>query len=234
MNHLIDIIASGLEQLSGGGLVLVPLVIFSLWSHTIILERAYYLRRARVIPSNFITRSIYQELVQGNPEIAIKMCDRKPGPLTKLLRTGIEHRDADEETLKRIIRLSLNPDDRVLTRYLKTLSMLSAVAMYTGLLGTIIGMTHSFGALYTPGGQVGQLPVIADGISEALITTAAGLLVALPSYIAYDYFRTKARGFLMELERYGMSLVRFLATEEYKIFQEEYEDIREWNKETDN
>jgi len=68
-----------------------------------------------------------------------------------------------------------------------------------------------------------------------LITTAAGLIVALPTYVAYDYFRNKANGFLIELERHGMSLVRFLATEEYKLFQEEdFEDIREWNKESEN
>jgi biopolymer transport protein ExbB len=230
MEQIIDMLLSGLEQLSSGGLILIPLAFFSLWSHTIIIERAYHLRRERIIPSTFVTRSIYQELVQGNPEAAIKMCERRPGPLTNLLRAGIERRDADEETLKRVVRLAINDEKPFLLRYLKILSMLSPVAMYTGLLGTVIGMIHSFGALYSPD-DVARLPAIAAGISEALITTAAGLIVALPSYVAYDYFSSKSQGFVLELERHGMSLVRFLATEEYKLFQEDkFEDIRQWKQ----
>ena len=94
--------------------------------------------------------------------------------------------------------------------------------------GTVLGMMDSFGALSDV--QIKQLPTIADGISEAMLTTAAGLIVALPSYVAYDYFSNKAERFLADLERHGMSLVRFLATGEYKLFQEEFEDIRELKK----
>lgn len=226
MDGLVYIILSGLERLGGGGPILIPLAIFSIASHTIILERAYHLRRERILPSHFATRSIYHELVEGNPGIAIKMCEKKPGPLTNILRAGIERRDTDEETLKRVMRIAINTEKRILTRYLSILGVVASISLYTGLLGTVTGMIHSFGALYS-----GQMADIAAGISQALLTTAAGLIVALPAYIAYDYFRSKSDGFLTELERHGMSLVRFLATEEYKLFQEEFEGIREWNKE---
>ena len=132
------------------------------------MERIYHLRRERVIPSQFVTRSIYHELVQGNPEIAIQMCERRPGPLTNILRVGIEHRNADEDTLKRVIRLSINGEKPKLTRYLHILGMLSGVAIYTGLLGTFLGMITSFGNLYEIEGQVGQSSEIASGISASL------------------------------------------------------------------
>ncbi len=231
MDQLVHIIISGLEQLGTGGPLLFPLAIYSIWAHTIILERAYHLRRERIIPSHFVTRSIYHELVQGNPEIAIKMCEKRPGPLTNILRAGIEHRDADEEMLKRVVRLAMNTERRVLTRYLDTLSMLAAIALYTGLLGTIVGLILCFRVLYTEGGQLGQPTEIASGVSQALITTAAGLIVALPTYIAQHYFSMKVDGFLTELERHGRSLVRFLSTEEYKLFPEDFEEIKERNKE---
>ena len=95
-----------------------------------------------------------------------------------------------------------------------------------GLLGTFLGMIISFGNLYELGGQVGQSRDIAAGISQALITTAAGLMVALPTYVAYYYFNSKAQLYLTELERHGMSLVRFLTTEEHKLFQGELKDIQ--------
>ena len=231
MSHFVDIIISGLEQLSEGGIILIPVMFYSIWAHAIILERAYRLRRERIIPSHFVTRSIYSELVRGNPDIAIKMCEKRPGPLTNILRAGIERRDAGEETLKRIIRLGIHREEPFLMRHLAILGMLAAVAMYTGLLGTFVGMILSFGRLYTTGGQMGQSREIADGISQALITTAAGLIVALPSYVAHHYFISKAQNFLTELERHGMSLVRFLVTEEYKLFQEEFGDIRSLTKE---
>ncbi len=221
MGQFVHIILSGLGQLSEGGLILIPLVAFSLCSHTIILERAYHLRRKRIIPSHFVTRSIYNELVQGNPEIAIRMCEKKPGPLTNILRAGLEHRDAEEETIKRAIRIATNTEKRVLTRYLNFLGLLASVSLYTGLLGTVVGMIHSFGALY-----VGKPTDIAVGISQALLTTAAGLIVALPAYVANDYFRSKLQNFFIALERHGLSLVRFLTTEEYNLFQGEFEGIR--------
>ena len=226
MGNLIEMIISGLEQLGGGGILLIPLIGCSICAHAIIMERTYHLRRERIIPSQFVTRSIYHELVQGNPDTAIQMCEKRPGPLTNVLRAGIERRDTDEETLKRIIRLSINGEKPILTRYLHILGMLSAVAIYTGLLGTFLGMIMSFGNLYEVSGQVGQSSEIAAGISQALITTAAGLMVALPTYVAYYYFNSKAQLFLTELERHGMSLVRFLVAEEHKLFQEGFEDIQ--------
>ena len=226
MGNLIEMIVLGLEQLSGGGILLIPLIGCSICAHAIIMERIYYLRRERIIPSQFVTRSIYHELVQGNPEIAIQMCEKRPGPLTNVLRAGIERREADEETLKRVVRLSINGEKLKLTRYLHILGLLSAVAIYTGLLGTFLGMIISFGNLYEIGGQVGQSSEIAAGISQALITTAAGLMVALPTYVAYYYFNSKAQLFLTELERHGMSLVRFLVAEEHKLFQEAFGNIQ--------
>lgn len=226
MGNPIEMIVSGLEQLSGGGILLIPLIGCSICAHAIIMERIYHLRRERVIPSQFVTRSIYQELVQGNPEAAIQMCELRPGPLTNVLRAGIKRRDADEETLKRVVRLSINSEKPKLTRYLHILGLLSAVAIYTGLLGTFLGMIISFGNLYEIEGQVGQSSKIAGGISQALITTAAGLMIALPTYVAYYYFNSKAQLFLTELERHGMSLVRFLVAEEHKLFREEFQDIQ--------
>ena len=83
MGNPIEMIISGLEQLSGGGILLIPLIGCSICAHAIIMERIYHLRRERVIPSQFVTRSIYHELVQGNPEIAIQMCERRPGSFDK-------------------------------------------------------------------------------------------------------------------------------------------------------
>ena len=225
-----DQILQGLERLAGGGYLLALLIFFSIWSHTLIFERAHRLRRKRVIPSAYVTQSIYAELIDGEPETAIQMCERVPSPLTNILKAGISNRSYDEKELKSAVGTAVRLERPPIVRHLKTLAMLSSVSMYTGLLGTVLGMTSSFQALWK-GDQSGKhLQDIADGISEALLTTAAGLIVALPTLIAYHYFNRKAKNLLNELERHGMSLIRFLVTEEYKLFQEKYENVRDWAK----
>jgi len=225
-----DQILQGLERLAGGGYLLALLIFFSIWSHTLIFERAHYLRRKRVIPSVYVTQSIYAELIDGEPETAIQMCERVPSPLTTILKAGISNRSYDEKELKSAVVTAVRLERPPIVRHLKTLAMLSSVSMYTGLLGTVLGMTSSFQALWK-GDQTGKhLQDIADGISEALLTTAAGLIVALPTLVAYHYFNRKAKNLLNELERNGMSLIRFLVTEEYKLFQEKYENVRDWAK----
>ena len=225
---ILDHVLQGLKQLAGGGYLLLVLISFSVWSHTIILERAYYLRRKRVIPSAYVTQSIYAELVEGQPETAIRMCEKVPSPLTNILRAGIANRDENEKDLKSAVDVAVGLERPSIMRHLKTLAMLANVSMYTGLLGTVLGMTASFQALWRGDQSSKHLQGIADGISEALITTAAGLIVALPTLVAYHYFNRKSQNFLTELERHGMSLIRFLVTEEYKLFQEEYENVRDW------
>ena len=194
----------------------------------------FRLRRKQIIPSHLVTRSIYDELVQGNPDAAVSICDKRPSPLTNIFKAGIQNQGKSEEALKIVLKVAINNEKPILHRYLSTLSMLALVSMYTGLLGTIVGMTASFNALWRDDSQIGKLSEIANGISEALLTTAAGLIVALPTYIAYHYFTDQARVFTIELERYAMSLIRFLSAEERGMFDDELENIRHWTtKESD-
>ena len=220
MGELLEIIFAGFKQLAGGGWLLSPIVFYSIWAHAIILERWCHLRKEKIIPSFFITTSIYHELERGNPEDAIEMCEKKPGPLTNVLKKGITNRYYDEEGLKLTVKLAIEEERPFIEKHLSTLKMLSSVSTYTGLLGTVLGMMTSFASLYMPS-EKGMSSEVAGGISQALITTVAGLLVALPCYIAYNYFRNRADRVIAEMERHGISLVRFLATDEYKLFQEE-------------
>ena len=224
-------IETGLAQLSKGGVILIPLIIYSIWSHTIIFERMFRLRRNQIIPSHLVTRSIYDELVQDNPDAAVSICDKRPSPLTNIFKAGIQNQGKSEEALKIVLKVAINNEKPILHRYLSTLSMLALVSMYTGLLGTIVGMTASFNALWRDDSQIGKLSEIANGISEALLTTAAGLIVALPTYIAYHYFTDQARVFTIELERYAMSLIRFLSAEDRGMFDDELENVRHWTTE---
>ncbi len=222
MGEIVEAVRGGLHQLAGGGWLLIPLTIYSLLVHAIMIERAYNMRRSKLVPGPFITSSIYRELERGRPDIAIRMCERKPGPLTNVLREGILHRHYDRNRLELLVGFAIEAERPHLERYLWVLSLIASIAMYTGLLGTIWGMIRSFGALdQLRGGDSGVATDVAAGISQSLLTTVAGLLVALPAYIAYNYFSDRAKSVLMEMERYGMSLVRFLTTSEYKLFQEE-------------
>ena len=191
----------------------------------------FRLRRKQIIPSHLVTRSIYDELVQGNPDAAVSICDKRPSPLTNIFKAGIQNQGKSEEALKIVLKVAINNEKPILHRYLSTLSMLALVSMYTGLLGTIVGMTASFNALWRDDSQIGKLSEIANGISEALLTTAAGLIVALPTYIAYHYFTDQARVFTIELERYAMSLIRFLSAEDRGMFDDELENVRHWTTE---
>lgn len=222
MEDLFETIFIGFNQLAGGGWLLVLIGLYSIWGQAIIFERTYHLRKKKIVPSVFITSSIYHELERGNPEAAIEMCEKKPGPLTNVLKKGIANRHYDEESLRLTIRQAIAEEIPFIEKHLWALKMLSTISTHTGLLGTVLGLMMSFAFLSEPSGK-GMSHEVANGISQALITTVAGLLVALPCYIAYNYFRNRADAVIKELERHGISLVRFLATEEYKFFQTEDE-----------
>lgn len=214
MLEIMTIIKGGFERLLGGGWLLIPLAIYSLFAHAIIFNRAIAFRRKKLIPATVISE-IYRALTRGGPETAINFCNQWPGALTNVMKAGIVHRHYDEERLKLVVKFALENEKPNITKYLHILEMLPSVALSTGLLGTVVGMIKSFGSLYV------SPTIVAEGISEALLTTVAGLTVALPTYIAHNYFTNRVSSILIEIERHSISLVRFLATGEYKLFQEE-------------
>ncbi|RKY05178.1 MotA/TolQ/ExbB proton channel family protein [Candidatus Poribacteria bacterium] len=218
MDGFLEMARKGLEQALSGGWILGLIAIYSIIAHAIIIERAVNLRRSKLIPAQFIAR-IYNVLERGSPEIAIALCDKRPGPLTNIIKAGIIHRHYDEERLKKVVHFAGLREKPEIERYLKVLGVIPSVSTYTGLLGTVLGMIKSFGALGMMDIMANAELSMAKGISQSLITTAAGLAVAIPALIAHQYFANKAESILREMERHSISLVKFLASAEMKLYE---------------
>ena len=143
------------------------------------------------MPRRFIAR-IYRVLERGNPDMALSLCEARPGPLTRILRVGIANRHLSKDDLWIVLDVTARLETLRLQKYLRTLAFLGGIAIAIGLLGTVLGMYTSFSVAWKT-----DTPETADrlagGVYRALITTAGGLMVALPAMIAYAYFMAKAK-----------------------------------------
>ena len=216
---MIHVIISGIEQLGRGGFLMIPLLICSILAHTIILGRFYSLRRSKLMPDRLIAR-IYKVLERGNPEGAISLCESRPGPLTNILRVGISSRHLEGEEIKAVIDIAAKPEKLKLNKHLNILAFLGSVSVLIGLLGTVLGMFMSFGVVFKSY-RPDTTSTVANGVSVALLTTVAGLVVALPSMIGYAYFSSKVDNMINDMTRHSLSLVRFLTTGKSHLVEQE-------------
>ncbi len=207
--------------MGGGGPLLIPLLFCSLFSHAIILDRFYNLRRSKLMPRRFIAR-IYRVLEKGNFEMALSLCEARPGPLTRILKAGISNRHLTKDDLWVVLDITARLETLRLRKYLPTLAFLGAISITIGLLGTVSGMVISFGAVWKTDSPETAMTV-AKGVSHALLTTAAGLMVALPAMIGYAYFMAKAESMIDEIIRHSFSLVRFFTTGRSQLVKREAE-----------
>ncbi len=221
MSYVFDVITEGLKQLSKGGILMIPLLICSIISHAIIFERLYNLRKSKLMPQRFISR-IYRVLEKGNPDIALSLCESHPGPLTNILKAGILNRNLDEKDLKVVIDFAARPEKKRLEKFLRVLAFLGGVSVLIGLLGTVSGMFMSFTFVFKSSSS-GATSAVAKGISVALLTTVAGLAVALPSMIAYAYFISKVDNIINDMTRHSVSLVRYLTTGRSRLIEHQAE-----------
>ena len=221
MSHVFDIIIEGLKQLSKGGILMIPLLICSIISHAIIFERLYNLRKSKLMPQRFIAR-IYRVLERGNLDIALSLCELHPGPLTNIIKAGILNRHLDEKNLKVVIDFAARPEKKRLEKFLRVLAFLGGVSVLIGLLGTVSGMFMSFTFVFKSS-STGATSAVAKGISVALLTTVAGLAVALPSMIAYAYFISKVDNIINDMTRHSISLVRYLTTGRSRLIEHQAE-----------
>jgi biopolymer transport protein ExbB len=221
MPRIFHIITGGFEQLGGGGPLLLPLLFCSLFAHAIILERLYNLRRSKLMPRRFIAR-IYRVLERGNMEMALSLCESRPGPLTRILKVGIANRHLTKDDLWVVLDVTVRLEELRLRKYLRTLAFLGGIAIIIGLLGTVSGIYIAISfAWRTSGADTGVM--VAKGISFALLTTAAGLTVALPAMIGYAYFMAKVNSMIDEMTRHSFSLVRFFTTGRSQLVEQEAE-----------
>ena len=185
-----------------GGPMMIPIVICSLAALTVIVERLISLRGRRVIPPGFLPglKNILDN-DEGDPKQALDYCRRDGSPVAEVLAAGIKRLGEPVELLERHIQEAGEREVFKLRKYLRILVVVAAVAPLMGLLGTIFGMINAFQTVAASAEALGKTELLAKGIYEAMITTAAGLMVTIPVLIAYHWFSSRIEQLVGEIDR---------------------------------
>lgn len=199
------------ELIRAGGWLMLPIILCSIISVAIVLERFWSLRRKRVMPGkdmeNIHVWAKQHELDQGHIEAL-----RNSSPCGRILAAALDNRNRSREIIKEVVQDTGRHVVYDLEKYLNTLGTIAGVTPLLGLLGTVIGMISVFSAIITYG--VGDPTHLAGGISEALITTAAGLSVAIPTYSFYRFFQGRVAAYVVHIEQQAMALIETLDRED--------------------
>lgn len=193
-----------LELVKAGGWLMVPILLCSVIAMAIIAERFWTLQRKRITPNNLVVQ-VWQWAKSGNLDDDRLRALRKSSPLGRILAAGLANRDSSREMMKESIEDVGRHVVHDLDRYLNTLGTIASITPLLGLLGTVIGMIKVFAVITTQG--VGDPGVLAGGISEALITTAAGLTVAIPTLMFHRYFRGHVDELVVTMEQEALKMV---------------------------
>lgn len=192
------------ELLKAGGILMVPIVVCSILALAIILERFWTLREKRVAPTqsiNELWRWIKKKELNGRKLKALQASS----PLGRILAGGLINAKHGREIMKESIEHEASQVIHELERFLNPLGTVATITPLLGLLGTVIGMIKVFAEIQLAG--VGNAGNLAGGISEALITTAAGLSVAIPALIAHRYFIRRVDALVVNMEQEAIKLV---------------------------
>lgn len=202
------------EIVRAGGWLMLPLVLCSIAAGAIILERLWTLQRKRVLPSDLAAKVWYWVEKEQLDERHIAAL-RDSSPLGRILASGLTSRNAERDIMKESIEDTGRHVVHELERFLNPLGTIAAISPLLGLLGTVIGMVKVFAAIQAQG--VGNPGVLAGGISEALITTAAGLSIAIPALIGYRYLRGRVDSLVVQMEKEAIKLVETLHSGDRRI-----------------
>jgi biopolymer transport protein ExbB len=180
-----------------GGPVMWPLLALSVLGLTVIFWRWWALRQATAGVPAFM-KELRGTLVAGDVPKAIAVCDRQPGPVASIVKAGLIRAGRTKDEIELALQDASAHELAVLERGLPLLATIAMIAPLLGFLGTVTGMINSFDALATVG--LNNPAAVARGISEALITTAAGLIIAIPVQMAYNFFVTNVNHIVRNME----------------------------------
>lgn len=195
------------ELIKAGGLLMWPLLLCSVIAMAIVVERFYALRKNRIIPENLVAQ-VWQWAKAGQLDAKHIHSLRTGSPLGRILSAGLANMKHDREVMKESIEEVGRHVVHDMERYLNTLGTIAGITPLLGLLGTVFGMIDVFSVITSQG--VGDASVLAGGISKALITTAVGLSIAIPSLIFYRFFRGKVDELVVGMEQEAIKMIEVL------------------------
>jgi|SRR5690606_6066420 len=196
-----------LEIVRSGGWMMLPIILASIIAAGIIIERLWSLQSRRVVPEHLLAK-VWHLLKSGELGDEEVRNLYNSSPLGRVLATGLIYRGRPREIIKEMIEDTGRHVTHELERYFNTLGTIAAISPLLGLLGTVVGMIEVFSVITVQG--VGDPGALAGGISQALITTAAGLVVAIPSLVAYRYLRGRVKEHVVKMEQEAIKLVEAL------------------------
>ncbi len=193
-----------------GGIIMLVIVLMSILAAVIIIERLLFFRKIRVDEEKLINR-LKSALGKQHYDEAMDICENNPSPLANLIKVGIEHRNYQPSEMKEAINSSANLEIPHLERFLTSLGTIAHISPLLGLLGTVTGNIKAFGVLGSFG-AVGDPSLLATGISEALLTTAAGIIVSIPAITFYNYLVSKVNHIILRMENRVNELILVIGT----------------------
>ncbi len=193
-----------ISYLSRGGVTMIPLLLFSIIGLAIVIERLISLRRSKVMVPEII--SVVESLNSlEDLKMAISICEKNQGAFANIILTGLQNQDLPQEEIRELLTDQGRQEVRTLERGLSTLDTIAGTAPLLGLLGTVLGMIKVFTVISQQG--TGQASLLAGGISEALITTASGLVIGILALLMYNYFANRAENYILDIEKYTTKLL---------------------------
>ena len=195
-----------LAIIQSAGWPIYPLLLASVISVALIIERLVALRRSKVVPSGLLQRVVGEFKRGGNNDRMIEDMERH-SPLGRVLAAGLRNVGSSREVMKESIEEAGSFVTHDLNRYLTTLGTIASIAPLMGLFGTVIGMIEIFGSQSPSGSNPLQL---AHGISVALYNTGFGLVIAIPGMIFWRHFRALVNGYVLEMQQQAVRLVEVL------------------------
>jgi len=201
------------EIVRDGGVMMIPLITCSIIMVVFLFERAISLRRGRIVPRPFVRRFLHQ-VREGklDRDGALALCDESTSPIADVFTAVVKKWGRPSVEIEQTI---IDAEDRVapmLRKYLRLFSAIATVGPLLGLLGTVVGMIRMFDAISTAD-AMGRTNMLAAGISEALLTTSAGLILAIPAVCFHLYFQSRAERLLIDIDDYAQDLAGMISAE---------------------
>ncbi|MBI4559222.1 MAG: MotA/TolQ/ExbB proton channel family protein [Candidatus Hydrogenedentes bacterium] len=205
------------EIIFKGGILMFPIMLCSVVALAIAIERFFSLRRASIDTREFMD-TMRTVLRQNRIQEAVDLCDQTSGPIARILRAGLLKSNRSKEDIREAIEDAGHLEIPRLERYMSALATCTSIAPLLGLLGTVQGLIKCFAVIENKKGQVNPSD-LAEGVGNALITTAAGLAVAIPALVVYNYFIARVDNMILEMEISSSELVELLTKHrgEYQI-----------------